>query len=139
MGSNKHRNYEKRGFFKVCGEIMLDVLNVICMWFITSTKQIGNFLIIVTPYLMYYIGYTNRYGIIGWELGLPALSLFTAFFIKSIGNKYNKGSTIPIPVKRFTKIENTGEVTIDQDRLQEVILYLADMEEWLKRKGYTEE
>ena len=35
----------------------------------------------------------------------------------------------------FTEVDDYGEVSIPNNRIQELILYLADLEDWLERKG----
>ena len=105
-------------------------------------SNLRNFAIIlntVLPYIMYFIGQKaaiNRNGIgIGTEIFIPIVFVVFIFYLKSTANKLRKGSTIPLPDKRFTKVEDDGEVTIENKRIQELILYLADLEDWLERKG----
>lgn len=43
---------------------------------------------------------------------------------------------IPIPEKRFTEIDkDDGMVSVDNNRIQELLLYVADLEDSLERKG----
>ena len=43
---------------------------------------------------------------------------------------------IPIPEKRFTEIDkDDGMVFVDNNRIQELLLYVADLEDSLERKG----
>lgn len=56
-------------------------------------------------------------------------------FIKRLANKRNVGDSVPVPGKRFTTEDDDGEVTIENSRLQELILYINDIENWLERKG----
>lgn len=39
---------------------------------------------------------------------------------------------MPKPDKRFTREENDGEVTIEYARLQELILFMDEYENWLE-------
>ena len=59
----------------------------------------------------------------------------TSNLLRSYANKIGKGTTIPVPDKRFTEVDDYGEVSIPNNRIQELILYLADLEDWLERKG----
>lgn len=90
------------------------------------------------PYIMYYVGqwvYEKRNSFeMGGEVFVPVVVFILIWFIKSYANKIGKGTTIPIPQKRFTEISD-DEVTIENDRVQELILYTADLENWLERKG----
>ena len=58
-----------------------------------------------------------------------------------ITSKYLKYSKVedtdfPIPVKRFTTESRDGEVTIENNRLQEMIIYVCDVEDWLESSGF---
>jgi hypothetical protein len=94
---------------------------------------------IILPYVMYFAGQEvvmNRgYIAIGGEIIIPIIITIFIYYIKSVANKLGKGISIPLPNKRFTKVEDDGEVTIENKRIQELILYLADLEDWLERKG----
>lgn len=55
--------------------------------------------------------------------------------------KYLKYSEVedtgfPVPVKRFTSERRDGEVSIENGRLQEMILYVCDVEDWLESSGF---
>lgn len=73
----------------------------------------------------------------GGEIAIPIIVVLVVYYMKEISNRCNKGTRIPIPHKRFTEVDlESGEVNVRQDRLQEMILYLADLEDWLERKGW---
>lgn len=73
---------------------------------------------------------------IGGEIIVPIVVLVITYYVKEISNRCNKGTTVPTPHKRFTEVDyDSGEVNVRQERLQELILYLADLEDWLERKG----
>ena len=42
---------------------------------------------------------------------------------------------MPIPKHRFTVLIDDDEVVIKKGMLNELILYVYDLEEWLERKG----
>lgn len=93
------------------------------------------------PFGMYFIGQQmavhRGYIAVGGELVIPIVVIIVVYYMKEISNRLNKGVRIPIPTKRFTEVDHeTGEVNVRQDRLQELILYLADLEDWLERKGW---
>lgn len=79
----------------------------------------------------------------GLESDLVVILLFAlsvlwpilALFLKGYSDRIGKGDVVPMPMKRFTSKEEDGLVTVRQDRVQEMILYLADVEDWLERKG----
>ena len=86
------------------------------------------------PYSMYYIGKAQPENdlVVLW---IPVTALIVLHYIREFANRNNVGNAIPVPQKRFTQVDEDGEVTIENRRLQELILYLADLEDWLHRKG----
>lgn len=99
----------------------------------------ANILNLIIPYAMYFIGQyvaldKNKIAV-GYEVLIPIVSIILIYYIKSTANKLGKGTTIPVPNKRFTQVDKDGEVSIENGRIQEVILYLADLEDWMERKG----
>lgn len=128
-----------RKFLRITGLILTELVIGFYQWFITSARTIANIFNAAIPYAMYFIGqemFSKRNEIsIGWELMIPIGALFVVYFLKQLGNKYGKGTTIPIPDKRFTSIDEDGEVSVSYDRAQEMLLYMADLEDYLERKG----
>ena len=58
-----------------------------------------------------------------------------------ITSKYLKYSEVedtgfPVPPKRFTSESRDGEVTVENSRLQEMIIYVCDVEDWLESSGF---
>ena len=94
---------------------------------------------VALPFITYFLGQVvaidRGYFAVGGEIVIPIVFLVLGFYAKSIADKLGKGTTIPLPEKRFTKVEDDGEVSIENKRIQELILYLADLEDWLERKG----
>lgn len=58
------------------------------------------------------------------QVGVCVLRHYLAF----VRERY----TIPVPGKRFTEDRGDGEVTIEYARLQELILYMDELEDWLE-------
>ena len=65
--------------------------------------------------------------------------VLTAFiyYIKEVGYKLNHTNErgFPVPVERFTKIDNNGFVYIPENMTQNAILYLSDIEDYLESRG----
>ena len=126
-------------FLRIIVEITIEALCAVGYFIKCNLRNFATILNIIVPYVMYFIGQmvaVERNGIaVGGELFVPVLFAILIFYFKSTANKLGKGTTIPLPNKRFTKIEDDGEVTIENKRVQELILYLADLEDWLERKG----
>lgn len=56
-------------------------------------------------------------------------------YTKKLMESMGKGNDVPVPRKRFTTVDEDGEVTVRVDRTQELILYVCDLEDYLERKG----
>ena len=93
------------------------------------------------PYSMFYIGQyfyslENKFIVIDLILLLPIITYIIIYIIKGILKKTgNSKSTMPIPKHRFTVLIDDDEVVIKKGMLNELILYVYDLEEWLERKG----
>lgn len=126
-------------FVRFTIEILIEALNGFSYIVKSNLRNLAWLLNLLTPFIMYFIGQCvvlNRgYFGVGGEIFIPILILFVIYFLRSMANKYRKGTTIPVPEERFTEVDDDGEVSIRNDRLQELILYLADLEDWLERKG----
>lgn len=95
---------------------------------------------IALPYGMYVLGQSvalSRGSIeVGGEIFIPILCTVVIHYIKEFANKSGKGNIIPIPAKRFTEVDDDGEVSVDNKRLQELLLYVADLEDYMTRKRW---
>ena len=97
-------------------------------------------LVLGTPYLMYWVCievYKQRgYFAIGGEMFIPIFIYGIVLFLRKIAEEYNKGPEIPIPGKRFTYKSITDDsVSIDRERIFEMMQYVNDMENYLERVG----
>ena len=116
-------------------EIIYDMFyyleKTICLW---STA-----VNLACPYCMWYVTvelYNARGEFkVGGEIFIPVLFIFISNVLRNLTVRRNLGNAIPVPRKRFTKEEGSGEYSIEEDRIQEMILYVADVEEYLSRKG----
>lgn len=120
-------------------EATLDMFRGFAYFIKDNLMAFANILSVVLPYFMYIIGQTvvieRGEFAVGGELFLPIPIILFIYYFKSIANKTGKGNIIPIPKKRFTQIDSYGEVSVENDRLQELLLYIADLEDWLSKKG----
>lgn len=126
-------------FVKITLEIILDVVRAAAYFITHNLRNLARLLNLILPYAMYFIGqrvYADRGQFaVGFELFIPIIVCVIIYYIRSYANKIGKGYTIPVPDKRFTQIDDYGEVSISNNRIQELILYLADLEDWFERKG----
>ena len=59
-------------------------------------------------------------------------------YIREVGYKLNHVTErgLPIPLQRYTEVDENGFIGIKETETQEAILYLHDVEEYLKSKGW---
>lgn len=128
-----------RRFFQILREIVSDATMAVIYFVGSNLRNFANILNIICPYIMYLLGqyvFSFRAGFaVGAELFIPLVFAVVIYLIRQFANKIGKGTTIPVPQKRFTSIDDDGEVSVNQNRLQELILYVADVEDWLERHG----
>ena len=58
-------------------------------------------------------------------------------YIKEVSYKINNVTDrgFPVPSKRYTNVDENGFIGVEEDLMQEAILYLFEIEEYIKRKG----
>lgn len=125
-------------YLRVAAEVAIDILRTIGMWLLNNLRNFATILNILLPYLCLYLGQTvyqeRGYFAVGGEIFIPVLTMLVIWYIRSFANKVGKGTTLPRPVKRFTEVSSDGEINIPQERLEELIIYMADLEDWMERK-----
>lgn len=125
-------------YLRVAAEVAIDILQTIGMWIINNLRNFASLINILLPYLCLYLGQycfeTRNKFAIGGEILIPIMAFFIIWYLRSFANKVGKGTTIPRPTKRFTEVSSDGEVSIPQDRLEELIIYMGDLEDWMERK-----
>lgn len=78
------------------------------------------------------------------DLGIPKMLLVSCVlvvcvkYIKEVGYKLNHVTErgFPIPLQRFTERDENGFISIKEEETQEAMLYLCDVEDYLKSKGW---
>lgn len=108
-----------------------------------NIKYLIKLIDISIPYIYAYISillYRERNNlIISYEVLIPIIAYIILSVLNSFLNKINRGYDIPLPRERFTILNDNGNVSIDNSSINDIILYLYDLEEYLKSKGYTSE
>lgn len=106
-----------------------------------NIKYLIKLIDISIPYIYAYISillYRERNSIIiGYEVLIPIIAYIILSILNNFLNKINKGYDIPLPRERFTTLNDNGNVSVDNSSINDIILYLYDLEEYLKSKGYT--
>lgn len=122
------------------GELTIELLFCILYFIEDNLRNFGRLVDLLLPYCMLFLGMyaykTRGEYAIGAEFFLPLVVMLVSYYCRSAANKLGKGDTFPVPQKRFTSEDDDGNPEIEVDRIQELILYIADVEEWLERKGY---
>ena len=121
-------------FMRAIIEVFLDTFYGIGYFLKSNLRTFANLLNLICPYLMYIFGFNSTQ--LGIEVFVPIGIMFIVYILRSLANKLGTGDTVPIPVKRFTHVDESGEVSVENSRVQELILYLADLEDYLERKGF---
>lgn len=69
---------------------------------------------------------------------LSCVLTVTVKYIKEVGNRLNHTTDdgFPIPYHRFTRKDSNGFVDVREDEINEAIVYLCDVEDYLKSKGW---
>lgn len=121
-------------------KITYEALQIIDFAILNNLRNFAFFLNCFLPYLMLFIGekiYQERQGIgLGGELLIPIIFFFFIYLITTYADSIGKGIKMPTPTERFTTIDKRdGTVSISEDKIEELILYTADLEEWMERNG----
>ena len=120
-------------------EVTLGLLYGFLYFIEINMRYFANIVNILLPYLMYVLGqyvYMDRHEFaVGGEIFVPVLVTIFVFYSREIANRRNKGNRMPIPEKRFTEVSEDGEVNVEVSRVQVMLLYVADLEDYLHRKG----
>ena len=126
-------------FIRIVLEIFSDAISNAIYAFEQSVRYIPSILNLILPYLMLFLGqylHAKRgYKDMRLEVFIPLAFWLVIKFFQSFANKIGKGSDIPLPRERFTETDEDGEVSIEKSRLQELIIYTNNLEDWLERKG----
>ena len=109
-------------------EFLLDIV----YWFKNNIRVFIGLIQLGVPYLMYWLCYKYAFNV--FVLIIPIASFLIQVVMNRVNDKIGKGREIPIPESKFTQEDEDGEVSIDTHRLQEMILYVADVESYLERK-----
>ncbi len=121
-------------------QITSELLYDMYYWLKLNLGNIARIVTMLFPFLTYWLGYKDKtYNLPMFDIQaiLGIVSIYTiVYYLYKAHNKVNKGTTMPIPKKRFTEKSEYGEVSIENDRIEELILYLGELEDWMERKRY---
>jgi len=117
-----------------------DLYHELTYYIKSNLKVLGFILLISNPYVTLIYGYSlivrrNWEIRFGGELLIPIIMFIASYLLSTLANTYNKGSSVPVPARRFTEVIDDNDIVINQDDIQEIILYLNEVENYLERKG----
>lgn len=112
-----------------------ELARVLAYFVKNNLRTFSNILYAFLPYGMYALGmYEGKRAIVA-GIAVPIIIFTIIFLLRGISNQLGSSSNIPVPTERFTSVDEDGEVTIETSRLQELILYTGELEDYLERKG----
>lgn len=128
-----------KSFISLIGESLKEVWLIIAYTVERNLYVMSKIIEISTPYIMWYVTITlykeRGQFAIGGEVFLPVAILFLSNILRKLSNKRGQGYEIPTSKKRYTTEDDFGEVSISEDDLQEIILYLNDVENYIEKRG----
>lgn len=110
-------------------------INMIMFYFKHGLNPLSNIVLFICPFLVLY-----NYMLLGnakKSIILAFLLMAISYGLKVVAEVKNVGKDLPIPYKRFTTDDEYNGITVNKDDLNDVIIYVNDLENWLEREGYT--
>ena len=121
-------------------EILVQIVYSVKHFFKVNLKYISQIIVFSTPYFCMWLAYqsyqSNR-PLLSWLNVLLPVVLFTMAGVVSLAAKTAKnGKSMPIPRKRFTQCDNCSNlVFVDPSEWHEMLVYMAELEDWLEFTG----
>lgn len=130
---NQKRKKEKMNVVQVMKKTLKEMLITFRYGVIEELDKISIAIQILIPVLIARSGLN----IVGMLLVSICITAFTKY-IKEVSYKLNHVTErgFPIPTHRYTKVDENGFVGIEEEETQEAILYLLEVEQYLKSKGW---
>lgn len=136
-----NQNYIRKSATQLVRYKLVNGLDKSATFFKRNMNNIGNVILAICPFAFFMLGqsvYADRgYYAFGGEVVLYIMIPTAAFILKGMAHEQWKPLYIPTPADRFTTYEGGGEYTIEQARLSEMILYMAELEDWFEDEGYV--
>ena len=132
---------DRHDFFESMRILVHEAVWSVRDFFSGGSRVFGTFLFAAGPviglllgeYVFSVRGYWACGGEVVVALAIPAVAWFVRALSRASGTSCD---SVPVPRKRFTRVDrDEGQVDVSQSRLMEMILYVADLEDWLERTG----
>lgn len=130
---NQKRKKEKMNVVQVMKKTLKEMLITFRYGVIEELDKISIAIQILIPVLIARSGLN----LVGMLLVSICITAFTKY-IKEVSYKLNHVTErgFPIPTHRYTRVDENGFVGIEEEETQEAILYLLEVEQYLKSKGW---
>lgn len=126
-------------YTKALSDSFVDLVITFFRFDINLVKTLTSLYPLWFPYVCLFIGeyvYKIRNGFsIGGEIFLPLIVFIVICYAKKFLNRIGKGERIPVPESRFTSVSDDGEVTMERERLEELMVYVSELEDYLENKS----
>lgn len=122
----------KKSVFKTMIETLIELLIAFKYAVIEELGKIAIVIQIIIPIICFYAGMDMKTFVF-----VIVMLTIAVKYIKEVGYKLNNVSErgFPLPGHRFTKTDNNGFIMVKDEDMQEAILYLCDVENYLRNKG----
>ena len=75
--------------------------------------------------------------LLGGTAAIVVILEFMCYVFYELSKFYGADATeIPVPSERFTTVDKDGMVSVDKNRIQEMIVYVCEVEDYLSDMGY---
>ena len=133
MRRSRTRKKKGKGIFVVMLQTLSELLATFKYGLIEELDKVAVVLQILIPIV-----------IARMDLSIPKMLLVSCIlvvcvkYIREVGYKLNHVTErgFPIPLQRFTERDENGFISIKEEETQEAMLYLCDVEDYLKSKGW---
>lgn len=109
----------------------------------THLNAVGNLILVVSPVLMYYGGFTTsiqragNLSAVGGEVIAFVMLPVIAFSLKHYAKQLSLPDYLPTPNHRITRHTDDYGYEIYDDQIEELIAYTGELEDWLYENEYT--
>lgn len=109
-----------------------------CKKTVESAPTLFNIIDVIIVVTAFEAGYLN--GGLHGEVAALALLIIMLVVVKVSRKFFSQvlsvgGDDVPTPAERFTDVDEDGMVSVRNERIQELLLYVSEVEDYLERKG----
>lgn len=133
MRNSKTRKRKGNGIFVVLLQTLNELLATFKYGLIEELDKVAVLLQILIPIVIVKMDLNTTKMLI-----VSCVLVVCVKYIREVGYKLNHVTErgFPIPLQRFTDRDENGFISIREEETQEAMLYLCDVEDYLKSKGW---